>query len=633
MKRFVLFLMVTFYGTLANAAGTPPLEMQVNLSLNNERITAVLEKIHDQTGLIFSYQADIFNDAAPVSMQLKNKTVREALALVLPKNIGFKARSKYIILKEKPAEKDAKKTEISGYVIDKNTDQKLANVTLYDKTTLQSVTTDQYGFYSITVPKDQCLSVNKESYRDTCVAPAPDSPITNITMVSDSATAKDTVEWRLRLRDFSSKTNELFKQFKGYINTLNVKDTFTRSFQASLLPFVGTNGLMSGNVYNDVSFNALGGYSRGTKILELGGIFNVARQNVTGAQIAGMFNVVGDSVEGAQVAGLFNVTGGHIDGLQAAGIYNFNLGKTQGFQVAGIFNMNIKELNGAQFAGIANFNYKGFTGVSGAGIVNMSRFSVMGTQVAGITNICADTMEGSSVAGIVNMNWYSKGVEVAGFLNSSRFGGGNTQISGLVNNTAKGSTNLQVAGIFNRAGHLKGTQVALFNYADSASGIPFGLLSFVREGVHQLELSSDEVFHTNIGFRTGVNAFYNIINIGLEPGPRNLWSFGYGFGTSFKINNKLRADLTVTANHVSVGSFYHATSELYKFYAGVEYKFMNKISLAVGPTFNLYWTDALLPDYQRTYKNLLPYHSSNTALANDFNLKGWFGIKAAIRFL
>lgn len=635
MKRFILLIGFMMVYRISLFAGVPPLEMQVNLSFNNEKISVALDKIHEQTSLVFSYQPSIFNNASPITIQLKNKTVREALALILPKNIAIKPKSHYIILKEKPAEKETEKIKLSGYVYDKNTDQKIPNVTIYDKNTLQSVTTNEYGFYSITLPKNnQCLSVNKENYQDTCVsvAVAEASPINNFSInpVSDSVSVKDTANWRLRLKDFSEKTNLLFKQFKGYVNTLNVKDTFTRNFQVSLVPFVGTNGLLSANVYNKYSFNIFGGYSRGTKALELGGFFNVNREQMTGLQGAGFFNIVGDSAKGAQLGGLFNITGRQMDGFQGAGLFNFNVGKTQGLQTAGLFNLNIKEVNGVQLAGLANFNYKGIKGVSAAGIINLTRFSVKGVQLAGFVNVCADTLAGFSAAGFTNLNWYSKqSVEAAGFLNSARYGDNNVQIAGLVNNTAKGSTKLQVAGVLNRAHNLTGLQIAMFNYADSASGVPIGLLSFVKNGVHQIEISSDELFYANVSLRTGVNKFYNIFNASSNG---SIWSIGYGVGTSFKLKNKWRVDVTATSNHVSSGSFYFATSQLYKFYAGVEYRLNNKISIAAGPTFNLYWSDALLPDYKTTYNNIAPYYLFNKNLPNDFNLKGWCGAKLAVRF-
>jgi carboxypeptidase-like protein len=638
MMRFILFFCFALCLPAKFFAFVFALEREVNLTLTNEKVSSALNKIQEQTGLVFSYQPSVLSNLGTVSLQLRHKTVREALALIFPKNITYKSKSNYIILKEKPVEKETKKAELSGYVYDKNTDKKLPNVTIYDKNTLQSVTTNEYGYYSISMPdNNQCLSVNKENYRDTCVSfTYLKDKLTNISIdpVSDSVRARDSLFWKQRLHDFSESTNLFFKRFKGYVNTINVKDTLTRNFQVSLLPFVGTNGLLSGNVYNKFSLNIFGGYSRGTRALELGGFFNIDREKVTGAQLAGFFNVVGDSVRGAQLAGFFNVTGKQVDGIQATGFVNMNLGKMNGVQYSGFLNLNFGDVKGMQGAGLMNINGKSMTGISMAGGLNINRYSVTGLQLAGLMNITGDTLTGLSVAGGMNLAWYSnRSLTIAGIMNNTRFGHNNMQIAGFINSTGKGSTDLQVAGFFNRAHHLRGLQLGFLNYADSATGVPIGFLSFVKSGKHQLEFSTDELFYANLSFRTGVNVFHNILTAGIQPsagGP--VWGFGYGVGSTFKLKNKLSADLSATMQHLSSGKLYFATSELYRFYAGVEYKFGKQLSIAAGPTFNLYWSDALLPDYENTYSQVAPYHSFSSSLPNDFNLKGWFGARVAVRF-
>ena len=161
MKR-VFLLLVCMGNLLKVLAIAPPLEREITLSLTNEPIKSALTKIQEQTGLIFSYRASIIDNVSRVTFQLKQKTVREALALILPKNVSYKSKNNYIILKEKPVDKNSKKTELSGYVIDANTERKLSNVTIYDKKTLQSVTTDEFGYYTIKLPNEnQCLNVNK----------------------------------------------------------------------------------------------------------------------------------------------------------------------------------------------------------------------------------------------------------------------------------------------------------------------------------------------------------------------------------------------------------------------------------------------------------------------------------------
>lgn len=603
MKRLrLIFLLAACY--FSASAILPPLEREVNLSLNNEQFSTVLLRIQEQTGLVFSYKPSIIAGIGPVSLQLKHKTVREALALMLPKNIIYKSKNNYIILKEKPENVNAKKTEISGYVYDKETEQKLPNVTIYDKESLQSATTDEYGFYSINVPKNNKISVNKENYQDTVLhlSDTKESKLNNIVIApaSEKQKKQDSTDWRNKLKDLDFYTNQLYKKFKGFINTINVRDTITRKVQVSVVPFIGTNHKLSGNVVNRLSFNILGGFAKGLRGFEIGGLFNIDGENASGMQMAGVFNIVGDTMRGTQIAGYFNITGNNMKGFQAAGLMNMNSGTVKGVQVASLLNINRRSLNGAGFAGVMNIN---------------------------------GSVRGAQLAGIGNKNDTLKGVAIAGLFNVSNCGDKAAQIACLFNRQKSGSAYLQVAGLFNRAGYLKGVQIAPLNFADSAKGVPIGLLSVVKKGLHQIELNGDEMFPANLSFRTGVPAFYNVLSIGFAPGSeKHLWQFGYGAGTSFKLGKKLRSDVTVSMHHVSSGDFYFATSELYKFYWGVEYKFTKKFSIAAGPTFNILMSDALLPDYT-TYQDITPHPIFNTTNSYDFNFKGWMGCRVALRFL
>ncbi|MDZ4665988.1 MAG: carboxypeptidase-like regulatory domain-containing protein [Bacteroidota bacterium] len=612
LSLIIVFVFACFF----SKADIPVLEREVNLSFSNEPIAGVLERIKLQTGAVFSYQSNILNGGAPITAKFDRKSIREVLSVILPKNLIFKPKNSYIIIKERPLEKPAAKTELSGYVYDASTDKKLANVTIYDKTTLQSVTTDEYGYYSITLPtKNQCLTVNKENYQDTCLPLLQEGSITSFS-ISPIKNSRDSL-WKKRIGDYSTKTNNLFKRFKGYVNTLNVRDTLDRNFQFSLMPFVGTNGLMSGNVYNRYSINLLGGYSRGNKLLEVGSVFNINKENMNGAQFAGMFNIVGDSVKGAQFAGFVNVTGRSIQGFQGSGFMNSNFGNVNGVTAAGFMNLNAKQVNG----------------VTGAGFMNLNAGKLQGLAVAGFMNVCGDTLHGATVAGFMNINKASKrSIEGAGFMNVAKFAKDNFQVAGVINITHEGSSRLQISGFLNKTPMLTGIQIGMFNYCDSAKGIPIGFLSIVKHGLHQVEISSDEVFYSNVSVRTGVKEFYNILSYGIQPTGQNFWHLGYGLGTSFKLVNKWRSDINLSTHHVNSGGFYFGTSDLYKLYIGTEYKLAKKMSLAFGPTINLYVSDAIALEYEGTYSHVAPYAQYNHTTKDDFNLKGWIGGKIALRF-
>ena len=85
-------------------------------------------------------------------------------------------------------------------------------------------------------------------------------------------------------------------------NTSNLPDTFTRKAQISLLPYVGTNSIFSGNYANDYSFNIFAGYVYEVKKIELGGMVNIVRKNVSYIQVAGIGNIVGGETKGIQYA-------------------------------------------------------------------------------------------------------------------------------------------------------------------------------------------------------------------------------------------------------------------------------------------------------------------------------------------
>src|SRR5690606_9748674 len=113
---------------------------------------------------------------------------------------------------------------------------------------------------------------------------------------------------------------------------------------------------------------------------------------------------------------------------------------------------------------------------------------------------------------------------------------------------------LQISGFFNAARHSKGLQLAILNFADSSSGVPLGVFSFIKSGIHQVEISGDEAFYTNLSFRTGVKKFYNQISVGMQPGDGDLlWQIGYGIGSSVGITEKIAAEINLSTHHVSMG--------------------------------------------------------------------------------
>lgn len=388
------------------------LEKRINIRVTNLPLDETLQKIGDLGGFSFSYSPDVIDIKARVSLEATNLSVREILNKLFKDKVTFRVRRKYIILQKNTTPDEPEKPEdfdLNGYIIDNKTGRKLANASIYESATLASAVSNQYGYYKIRLPASRPsirLEVRKEDYigksisiparKDTYlqISLSPDTlkPLGNKlatrtpiqvdslhhkvavpqfpvaarteipedTIISDSTVSQRLAELRsekLRqtYRKVQNKFIDAFASAKQAVHTRNIEDTLYRPFQASILPFLGTNHQLSGNIVNDYSINLIAGYSLGVNKMEVGSIFNVVRGNVTGFQLAGVGNIVGHNVTGFQYANFLNITLGNFHGFQGTNFINYTGRNFKGFQVAGVGNVVVGILDGYQFS--AGYNY------------------------------------------------------------------------------------------------------------------------------------------------------------------------------------------------------------------------------------------------------------------------------------
>lgn len=604
-KILLLFLISTLTINLKSQnSSVPPLEREVTLSISNESVPFVLNAISQQTAVVFSYSPNVISTTNKISIDVEAKSVRHSLNTIFNGTVKYKVRGKYIILQKNDA-MAKEEVVVEGYLYDSQTGDKLTNATVYNKEQKVSTITDEYGYFKLQVPTDAAnpeLKVSKEGYDDTLLTPISG----NLNYVNVELSTKQKIEETpLLIEPTIEKEKNRIKMPEWLIpnrlliNTKNISDTLFSKFQFSLIPFVSTNKLLSGKTVNDYSLNMTIGYVQGVRKVELGGIANIVREDAGYCQLAGVANVVGGLAYGFQGAGTFNAVR-QMSGIQAAGVINFVL----------------NDADYIQLGGTGNFVGGKFTGV----------------QVAGIFNIGSE-MSGVQVAGVTNLTGEAEGVQVAGVLNHAKKIVG-TQVAGVINNTDN-LDGVQVTSVFNRAAYFKGYQIAVINYADSCDGIPFGLFNFVRKGYHKIELSADEVFYSNLAFRSGVKKFHSIVSVGLRP--ENLdnpvWMFGYGLGTTLGKSDKYSFDIDLTAHQVMKGSYFASRNSLYKVTLGLDRKISPKTSITFGLTYNIYVTDTNSKYYSDTFSSLVPYSFTNSTSSNGNNMKTWVGGKIGIRFL
>jgi hypothetical protein len=416
MKSFIFTLLLTLLssGLLAEDL----LSKKLSVSFYNTPIKTAMDEIARLADFEWAYNTKILEQSKMVTIVAKNWTVREVLLEILGPEYQFKENGHYLILKRQKLPPSV----LSGIVRDPRTGERVANATVYDRKTLKSTTTDSSGYYRLKVKQNSALVVSRLGYRDTVLqVNSMSAQFQKITLAPVLSEPIDSSSPRFQLKKHLEKTllelEAFFDATGDKWHELNVKDTLQRKFQASFLPLIGSNHLLSSKVENEYSLNLIAGVSSGVKVLEVAGVANFTQNNVQGVQLAGVLNAVKGQTNGVQMAGVVNLNGKSIQGWQIAGVANYAQDSIRGVQLAGLVNILEDHCKGVQAGGVYCHSDKTLNGVQAAGILCTSAQKVKGVQLAGVMNV-AKEINGSQVGGIVNSAKRVKGVQI-GLINSA----------------------------------------------------------------------------------------------------------------------------------------------------------------------------------------------------------------------
>ncbi|MEN2283334.1 hypothetical protein AAGF08_14410 [Algoriphagus sp. SE2] len=528
------------------------MEKRVSISAQEEPLDQFLNRLSKEVGGVFSYSPSALDISRNISGEFTEQSCREVLEEVFEGEVNYKQKGAYLILT--PAPPSDKEITISGYVVDEQSGESIKDATVYNPITLQSSTTDEFGFFEFQVKNPAAenfqLVINKKDYVDTLLIDNRQSRFQKIFLKSEGENASPIVQSLTEpMKNFWIWT----KNSVGFTNMENVQDTINRKFQLSLVPFIGTNKKISGSVRNDFSINILGGFSGGTNKVELGGLFNINRGNVGKLQLAGLFNQTGGTVSGLQMSGLANVNLDSVKAVQLAGISNFTTGPVSGVQGAGVLNIATSTVKGAQLAGVINYTHR----------------DVKGAQLSTVMNI---------------------------------------------------------------ARNVKGLQLGLINYSDSISGVPIGLISFVRKGYHKVEIGTDEMLPLNFSLRTGTRGFYNMLFAGIRPEKTGsiTWAFGYGVGSSPRLANKLYLNIELSSQQMIKGNV-EALNLINRGFLGLDYQVARHFGIYAGPSINLRVYDNSFNNHPELFTGSGPKIVSEKSYSNNFKSQSWWGFRAGIR--
>lgn len=437
------------------------LQLPVTVHMHNRPLEKVLDTISKQGKFVFSYNSTLINSDSLVTISIKNKTVKQVLDLLFNQTLQYTPSGNYLILQKADFPAGSAAWYISGYVQDAVTGEKINNASVYEQTHLVGTITNEEGFFRLRLKEKYNysptidISISRVAYADTSVTVNPGRD--NQLSIAIKPVSAELTPLVIRSKIEKGWIAQLFITPAQSIQSMNLRNFFAnKPVQFSLTPGLGTHGNMSTQVVNRFSFNVLGGYTAGTKGLEVAGLFNINKKDASYVQVAGVSNTVGRHMKGLQVAGINNHVEDSVKGLQVAGIIN-TTGPVQGMQVAGIANITDSNVTGFQVAGIANIVKGEMNGFQVAGILNRTRH-IKGFQV-GLINL-SDTLSGYSLALLtISKNGYHKMLVYNSSLLDVNFAykAGNKKLYSLIMGGASIGNGRKVYGY----GYALGTEIAV----------------------------------------------------------------------------------------------------------------------------------------------------------------------------
>ncbi len=133
---------------------TSKLDQTITLSPGRRSIESVLEEIQQKTDLRFSYSSDLVPVQRIVSVSVGSRSVVSILKDILSGlEVEYEVRNNLVLLKKKEKRIAQDKYTISGNVKESLTGEFLIGANVYVNELQVGVTSNLYGFYSLTLPK------------------------------------------------------------------------------------------------------------------------------------------------------------------------------------------------------------------------------------------------------------------------------------------------------------------------------------------------------------------------------------------------------------------------------------------------------------------------------------------------
>ena len=169
-KLIFIFLFVSFcFGLKAQNELT---DVQFSASYNQKDLSVILVDISKRTKVNIAFDPELVAPYTNITLQVNNEKLVDVLDVLLnDRKLGFVISGKQlVIVADNPdiREFEFPTQELSGYIEDSSSGERLPFAYLYTPDGEITVTTNEYGFYSVQVPEGtKGLYVSYIGYKDT----------------------------------------------------------------------------------------------------------------------------------------------------------------------------------------------------------------------------------------------------------------------------------------------------------------------------------------------------------------------------------------------------------------------------------------------------------------------------------
>lgn len=156
MKLRIL-ITICFFGAFFPAYSQQIKVRKISVHYVEVPLKTVIEELANLTGNNFSYSSTNIPVDFKITYQATHKNVNQVFNEIFTQaGITYKNVGGYLVLKplisEKITEPKPKKFTISGYLVDAKNQEALIGAAIYDSASSQGTTTNNYGFFSLTLP-------------------------------------------------------------------------------------------------------------------------------------------------------------------------------------------------------------------------------------------------------------------------------------------------------------------------------------------------------------------------------------------------------------------------------------------------------------------------------------------------